>query len=194
MTTRADIDGDGRPDVTSFRSIVRAGKRTGYELSVRTATRRTATTRIAIDDLGMDQPASDFWVGVTGIDGRRGNEIVLDLVGGIGDATDVRSYAWRDGHIVLVPAAGSTARWPNWQIGIVEFGHVLGYTFGVGPRGVRQVTKHDLKGSRSGRTFTGTHTLYRWSGDGWRRQSSKTVSVPRKAARAFSGLHGLTWR
>lgn len=194
VTKRIDVDGDGRADTVTLRAVLRGGARAGYDLSVRTATGRTDRLRLPVDDLGIDRPASDFWVGVTGIDGVRGNEVVLDLVGGIGDATDVRSYAWRDGRIVLVPAAGSTARWPNWQIGIVEFGHVVGYTFGVGPRGVRQVTKHDLTASRSGRTFTGTNTLYRWSRDGWRRQSARPVSLPRKAASALSGLHGLTWR
>lgn len=193
VSSRVDIDGDGRGDVTTFRFVSRDGKNAYYRLSVRTARGKTARLPIVVQDL-MDQPASDFWVGATGIDGIRGNEIVLDLVGGIGDATDIRSYAWRNGRLVTLPAAGSSGKRINWQVMWVDFGRAIGYTFSQGRSGIRYVTKHDVKGSASGRTFTGTNTLYRWSGKGWSKLSTKRVSVTRKVASSYTGLNGLIWR
>lgn len=92
VTSRADIDGDGRADTTTFRLVPPRGTSSSlYRLSVCTEKGQRAHLDFR---LGYEmQDASDFWMGMTGIDGRRGNEVVLDLVGGIGDATDIRSYA-----------------------------------------------------------------------------------------------------
>lgn len=193
VTSRVDVDGDGRPDTTTFRFVSSNGQRASYQLAMRTARGKTASLRILTDDLA-DQPASDFWIGATGIDGIRGNEIVLDLVGGVGDATDIRTYAWRNGKIVLVPAAGSSARWPDWHQMWVQYNAATGYTFSQDRKGVRYVVKHDVKGSASGRTFTGTKTTYRWLNTGWKALKVERISVSRKVADSFTGLNGLIWR
>ncbi|WP_284303996.1 hypothetical protein [Mobilicoccus caccae] len=193
VTSRVDVDGDGRGDLTTFRTISRDQETARYRLTVRTSRGKTSSLSFALPDY-LDQPASDFWVGATGIDGVRGNEIVLDLIGGVGDATDIRTYAWRNGKLVLVPAAGSSSRFPNWPLMWVDFGRATGFTFSMGKSGIRYVTKHDLKASRSGRTFTGTNTLYRWSGNGWRKLKTTKVSVNRKVASSYTDLNGLTWR
>ena len=192
VTSRADIDGDGRADTTTFRLVPPRGASSSLcRLSVRTATGQRAHLNFR---LGYEmQDASDFWMGMTGIDGHRGNEVVLDLVGGIGDATDIRSYAWRDGRLVLVPAAGSTRRWPNWELMWTDFGAARGYTFSQSG-GTRYVTRHDYRQVKGTNRFAGTDTRYRWSGSGWRKVSTTKVTVSRQVADTRTTLRGLTWR
>ncbi len=120
VISRADIDGDGRRDTTTFRFVSTDGAKARYRLSVRTARGATASLIVVTDDY-FKQPASDFWVGVTGIDGVRGNEIVLDLVGGVGDAADIRSYGWRNGRLANIRAAGSSGKRVDWQVGLGRF-------------------------------------------------------------------------
>lgn len=191
VTYRVDVDGDSRPDTVTFRLIARRESTDRFRLTTRTATGRSASLDVRAED--VDQKASDVWVGATGIDGMRGNEIVLNLVT-VGDATDIRSYAWRAGKIVPVAAPGRPARWPDWHLMWVDFGRANGWTFSQGRSGIRYVTYHDLKGSPSGRTFTGTNTLYRWQGTGWRKLSVKRVQVTRKVAASLTDLNGLVWR
>lgn len=188
---RADIDGDGRADTVTFRKVTTKRGQDYFRLAVTTARGKSASTTVSTD--GFDKPASDYWVGVTGIDGIRGNEVVLDLVGGVGDATAILSYAWRNGRIVLVPAAGSPARWPDWDLMWVDFGQARGWTFSQ-QRSVRYVVRHDLKVSSSGRFF-GTNTRYRWAGNGWQKVSSQKVSGLRRGEAAkLTDLNGLIWR
>lgn len=188
---RADVDGDGRADTITFTKVTTRRGLDYFRLTVRNARGTSASTVVSTDS--MELPASQYWVGVTGIDGIRGNEIVLDLVGGVGDATDIRSYAWRRARIALVAAPDRPARWPDWDIMWADFGAARGWTFSQSGR-TRFVTKHDYKRSSSGR-FYGTDTRYRWAAKSWQKMSTAKVSGLRKAqADKVADLRGLIWR
>ncbi len=191
VTYRVDVDGDFKPDTVTLRLMALGYETDRYRLTMRTAKGRTASIDVRAQ---TDVPvASDIWVGATGIDGVHGNEIVLNLLT-VGDASNIRAYAWRGGKIVVVPAAGRPTRWPNWHLMWVQYNQASGWTFSQSRSGIRYVTHHDLKGSSSGRTFTGTNTLYRWQGSGWRKVSVKRVQMSRQAAAALTDLNGLIWR
>ncbi len=188
---RVDVDGDGRADTVTFRKVTTKRGLDYFRLAVTTARGATASTTVSTDEMGL--PASTYWLGATGIDGVRGNEIVLDLVGGVGDATHILSYAWRGGRLAVVAAPDRPARWPDWDLMWADFGEARGWTFSQSGS-TRFVTKHDYKRSSSGR-FYGTDTRYRWASKGWQKVATTKVSGLRKAqADKVADLRGLIWR
>lgn len=186
-----DIDGDGRWDVTTFTFIRDIGNGARFQLTVKTAQGRTASLPVTVRE-NLGEPAATRWLGLTGIDGIRGNEIVLNL--GVPEGSDVRTYAWRKGKLVLVPAAGGSGRSVDWPWEHPDFGRAVGFTFSQTKAGAREVVKHDFTASSTGHTFRGTNTRYRWVGSGWSRVSAAKATVSRKVATSYVGMSGLIWR
>lgn len=191
VTHRVDIDGDGRADTVTLR-LVSSRERNGYRLAVRTATGRSSSQVVYADSF-PGAPASDLWVGVTGIDGVRGNEIMLDQNAGIGDFPLLLTYTWRKGKLTLLPAPGGSTRFPGWSLVFPPF-RVSGYSFSM-KGSTRYVVHHALNPSPSGRTYSGTNTTYRWTAKGWQRVTTKKSGVVSRAtADKMADLRGLIWR
>lgn len=199
VTSRADIDGDGRPDTTTLSQVPTSRGHHRYVLRITTSggvsTRIPMTIPFEIDPL----PPKSLWVGAAHLDGVRGAELVLDVSPGVGDTPEELVYTWRKGRLVGAPAPNGLA-WGKgsarneWRIANTLWA-ISGYTFAT-KGGVRQVTHHDLKGRMVGEkpVYAGRHTTYRWSAGTWRRVSSRPVrGLSEKAAVPFADWHGLRW-
>lgn len=81
---KVDVDGDGRRDTVTLSLAGARGDKNLYRLSVWTAARRSAATTVAVA-IDNHLPPKDLWLGAADFDGVRGNEILLDLGGGLGD-------------------------------------------------------------------------------------------------------------
>lgn len=192
VTKRVDIDGDGRADTVTLRLVSARGYTNGYRLSVRTAKGRTASLPVYVDNTS-DPSAKDVWVGVTGVDGVLGNEVMLDLGGGLGDFGWFHTYTWRNGKLVPLAAPGSSRTSRSWPVTFPPF-PVSGWTFSM-KGSTRYVVHHQLNPSASGRTYSGTNTTYRWTSKGWKKVSTaKSGVVSRATAEKMSDFRGLIWR
>lgn len=194
LTKRVDIDGDGRNDTVTLQLVSARGDKNGYRLTVRTATRRTSSRVVYVYNLN-DATVNDIWVGASGFDGVRGNEILLDLGGGVGDFPNLITYTWRNGKLGVLVSPNGAARYPNWPITVPPFG-VSGYTFSM-KGSTRYVVHHELNPSKSGRgrSYSGIDTTYRWTPKGWKKVSSKRSGVLSAAAASKLGdFRGLIWR
>lgn len=192
VTHRVDIDGDGRKDTVTLRLVSSRGDLNGYRLAVRTAKGRSSSLPVYVDNMNDPTPR-DLWVGATGIDGVRGNEVILDLGGGLGDFAWIHTYTWRNGKLTPLAAPNSTRTSRSWPVTFPPF-PVSGWTFSM-KGDTRYVVHHQLNASPSGRTYSGTNTTYRWTPKGWKKVSTaKSGVVSRKTADKMSDFRGLIWR
>ena len=193
FTHRVDIDGDGRKDTVTLRLVSSRGDVNGYRLAVRTAKGRSSSLPVYVTENMNNPTPRDLWVGATGIDGVRGNEVMLDLGGGVGDFAWIHTYTWRNGKLTPLAAPNSTRTSRSWTVTFPPF-PVSGWTFSM-KGDTRYVVHHQLNASPSGRTYSGTNTTYRWTPKGWKKVSTaKSGVVSRKTADKMSDFRGLIWR
>lgn len=189
-TSRADVDGDGRADTTT---LTLASTKNGvhrYLLTSRTATGARASLTIPIEDGGEDINA--VWLGLAGVDGARGNEVVVNI-SPVGDGAPLRVYRWDRGRFSSVPAPGAprTHKY-DWFVSDHPI-ETHGFTFST-RKGTRYVVKHDLRSKSWTGPYRGTHTTYRWSKGTWSKVSTKSAGVLKQSVGAkYAGLSGLTW-
>lgn len=195
ITSRADLDGDGRPDRITVTTVMRRDFSCRFAVTVRPARRRAATMPVAVPECNDSFGAGDLWVGRADVDGGRGEEFLLDLGGGVGDFMWPHTYAFRAGKFANLRAPGTSGRLLSWNlVGPSPF-PISGYTFST-RKGVRHVVHHELRPSSSGRTYTGTDTTYARVGDEWKRVSvAAATPLPRASAEKNAwGWHGIAWR
>lgn len=195
VTRRVDVDGDGRLDTITVRTIWRRGYDCRFTVTVSPARGAAVTMPVRMPNCENHFGADGLWAGSADVDGQPGSEFMLDFGGYMGDFPWLHTYAVRGGKIVALPAPGSSNRLVSWDVvGPYPF-PISGYTFST-RGGVRYVVHHELTPSRSGRTYTGTDTTYRWAGTSWARVSRAPAKpVSRAAAEKNVWLwHGITWR
>ena len=195
-STRADIDGDRRADTTI---LTRTGSiRRGYLYTITTRTARGARSAVSfrVEDGGAD--ARNVWWGTAGLDGERGNEIVVND-SPVGDGQFLTVFTWRRGALVKevrpggrTPRAGTT-----WVVANMPW-LISGYTFTTDRRG-RHVTHHQLAHVRGTKgKVSGTHTTYTWSTSRktWVKTSTRRSGLVDDpyAQRHYAGLVGVTLR
>ncbi|GAB97937.1 hypothetical protein KILIM_089_00070 [Kineosphaera limosa NBRC 100340] len=197
VTSRLDVDGDGRADRTTLAPVRSTSTTITLRLSTRTAAGRNFSTLLTVDHDSSGADARSAWVGAGVVDGARGAEIVLDLNGGVvGDwpriaVYTVRGEAWR-----LLRAPGARADRTPWATANLEYAK-SGYTFST-KRGVRLVTVNRLApvgdDPATGR-YHGTRTTYRWARGAWAKSATQRVrGVSESQAGRLSGLNGLSLR
>ncbi|MDO5630093.1 MAG: hypothetical protein Q4G43_17405 [Mobilicoccus sp.] len=168
VVSRADIDGDGRPDTTTLRSS-RDGTR--QTLTVKTAAGRTSSATINTPYLFDRTP----FHGVAEIDGAAGHEIVINTGSGA-HTLFFAVYSWRDGKLVAQtdPASGST-EWVTDSALSASQGYRVQTV-----RGVRQLTSVALARDTWGRnaTFSGTRVTAQWRDGRWMTITRRAVTVP----------------
>ncbi|MDO5629840.1 MAG: hypothetical protein Q4G43_16120 [Mobilicoccus sp.] len=166
VTERADIDGDGRADRVQLTIERVAAGGTTLRLTTRTAAGRTATTRIAteVSEPGIDARA--YWVGTAPLDGVPGEEVVLDLAGGIGDGHRHMVYTLRGGAWQRQLAPGARSFNTPWVISQHPAFGIAGYEFSTTGQ-TRRVVATRLTPNADGTTFSGYRTMYRWGTHGW---------------------------
>ncbi|MDO5630092.1 MAG: hypothetical protein Q4G43_17400 [Mobilicoccus sp.] len=198
VVTRADIDGDGRPDTIRVARRSVTDEQYVFRITVETAAGKRAIrdALVANYDDGSLAPA-DVWGGTAHLDGVRGAEMLMDLGGGVGDAPWPHLYTWRNGRIIPAPAPGATAANPAWDT-MAHWGRMSGYTVST-VKGQRRITVHALTGrfDRTGETVTyrGTHTTYRWHRGTWQKISTtRSGTLNENKAYDYAGWNGITWR
>lgn len=194
--TSIDMDGDGRADRTTFTKVRSTRDHHVFRLATRTARGRTASTLVYAPNNIDETGAADVWVGAAGVDGVRGGEIVVDLMGGVGDATHHVVYTMRSGRFTTLRAPGARSGRTAWNV--VYFPGVwAGYRFSSSG-GVRRVTATTVTPMNAYPPYTGytaTRTTYRWTASGWARSGSvRLTRLPEKAASSYAGWNGLIWR
>lgn len=198
LTSRADVDGDGRRDtITLVRRAVTPDEYR-FRLAVVTASGKRAIRDVLVPNYGDGslQPA-DVWIGTASVDGARGVEMAVERSGNVGDFPWPHLYTWRSGRIVPETAPGAPVGETGWTVAN-HFSLIQGYDIRT-VKGRRQVTATVLKGTfdpkRETATFRGTRTTYRWERGTWRKVSThrtRTLSDP--VAQRYAGWHGITWR
>ncbi|GAB47125.1 hypothetical protein [Mobilicoccus pelagius] len=198
VTTRADVDGDGRRDAVELtRRRVTPDEYT-FRIDVRTATGRRAVRDVLVPNYGDGSlTPEDVWDGTAAVDGAPGVEIAVDRSGGVGDFPWPHLYTWRTGRLVPVAAPGASAGDLGWMVAD-HFTLVAGYDVRT-VKGVRQLTATHLDGrfgaGRERLTFRGTRLTYRWQHGAWVKSATRRVGpLWEDAALRHAGWHGVTWR
>lgn len=184
ISQKADIDGDKRADTVTVTQLSERDYKFTFRLSVRTAAGRTASTLFTVNDNSYEglRGPTDVFEGTSPMDGTRGDEIIIDLSGGAGEASFLRSFTWRNNKLVTLAAPGTT-KYPEWTYSWFPQAQ-LGYTFST-VKGKRHVVMHLVQGS------TVTHTRYVSKGTGWAKLSATRGNVTQKQANALAGWRGL---
>lgn len=189
VTTRADIDGDGRRDTTTMRLTSVDGETHRYTIETRTArgTRASVPLLVGADDADLEM----IWVGAAHLDGKRGAEILVNACQSC-DSTQLKVVTWSKGRLAFQAAPGMKGdNGYFWMVGARPY-QVSGYTFST-RRGVRYVVHHDLQPSKRG-TYRGTHTTYRWAKNTWVKTSTKSSGrVSDSVARQYDQLSGVSY-
>lgn len=194
--SRADMDGDGRPDRTTFTKVRSTSRTHTFRLSTRTATGRTISTLITIPANLSTTTAKDVWWGAAPIDGAPGAEVVLDRIAGVGDFPDCAVYTIRGGAYRILRAPGARSDRTDWSVSNHP-SQISGYAFSTS-RGVRRVVATRLKmssGSWDAPVYSGYRTTYRWGRTGWISSGTQRVKdMPDKRAQTYAGWLGITLR
>ncbi len=203
VTSRLDVDGDGRADRTTL-AVARAGEPSLLRLSARTAAGRTTSLVVRVADdaqVTQDPQAPPYqgprsvWTGAGAVDGARGAEVVLDLDGSdVADRTQLTVYTMRGGTWRVLRAPGATNDRQGWHVGNHEHAKA-GYAFST-RAGVRTVVATRLTRAGDVRArFAGTRTTYRWAPTGWTKAGTRRVAgLTATRASRLSGLQGLALR
>lgn len=195
-TSRADLDGDGRPDRTTLTTVRTTARAHTFRLTTRTATGRTISTLITIPANLDDTTTKDVWWGAAPIDGVPGAEVVLDRMAGVGDFPDCAVYTIRKGTFRVLRAPGAKSDRTDWSVSNHPT-QVSGYAFSTS-RGVRRVVATRLTktgGTWDAPVYSGFRTTYRWARTGWIRTGSERLrNVSDQRAQTFAGWVGITLR
>ena len=198
VTTRADVDGDGRRDTVELaRRRVTPDEYT-FRITVRTATGRRAVRDVLVPNYGDGSlTPEDVWDGTATVDGTPGVEIAVDRSGGVGDFPWPHLYTWRAGRLAPAAAPGASAGDLGWSVAD-HFTLVAGYDVRT-VKGVRQLTATHLDGrfgaDRERVTFRGTRVTYRWQHGAWVKSGTRRIGpLSEDAALRHAGWHGVTWR
>lgn len=167
VVSRADVDGDGRADVTSLTRLS-GGK--AYTLRTTTAAGRTATTRVDTPWLFGREP----FVGAVPMDGVRGSEIVLRTETGAHTQYH-RVFTWRSGRLVAQKDPSGSLDWITDGAAAFAAGYRLRTVDGV-----KQLTQISLSRDSwaPGATFSGTRFVARWENGQWRPITARSVKMP----------------
>lgn len=200
VTGRLDVDGDRRADRTTFELARSTDTVKIFRLSTRTATGRTASKLIRVNDDDMGGPdARTAWIGAGVIDGARGADVVLDVNGGgpYADFPVYNVYTMRSGSWQLLSPPGAPRGDNTWDVTNGET-YKAGYAFSTTRAGVRRVVVSRLTMSNDDLVrarFAGTRTTYRWDRTRWVKVGTQRVrGLTRAQASALAGLNGVTLR
>ncbi|GAB98032.1 hypothetical protein BJY21_001438 [Kineosphaera limosa] len=180
-TYRADVDGDGRADQVTVAST----RNHQLRVTVRTATKRTASILIDQSDFGTAVPDTPYY-GAADFDGVRGQELFIFY--GFGAHTPwFKMLTWRDGRLFATrdPYSGE----PSWAPD-AAYGYGTGYTLsGKGANKKLVVTQatHVLNGDG----YRGTDTTYAWSTakNRWLKKSTRAVRFSDERSMRHFGWH-----
>ncbi|WP_040632220.1 hypothetical protein [Mobilicoccus pelagius] len=186
VVARTDVDGDARRDTVSVTQVGFDEFQPRFRLCARTATGKVSN---ALDT--ADFPLAGFapYYGAAGLDGVRGNEIVLRAGFGA-HSQHFHVYTWRNGRLVRQNAPDT--RRPDWYTDWAA-SVIKGYRFHTS-RGVRYVVATYGMKDPSAPTFRVRQTTFRWSKGGWVRGTTRTVTIRdnSKTADAVYGWHGVS--
>ena len=156
-STRIDVDGDGRADLTTFRQLPTRDGHLRFVLQTTTARGAGATMPVVLTDEGTNITTDDVWVGAAAVDGARGGEIVLDralaerLSVGVGDFVRVLGGRLRvSGEVegtAAINGSYSFVAYPTLKR-LLGGRAVLSYVFVRGRDGVLQQPEPGERGER----------------------------------------------
>jgi hypothetical protein len=182
VKARADVNGDGSPDVIGIAKRGKNGAPQG-KVVVRVKTGpRTIVSTAARTEYWYGPP----WQGTAALDGRGGNEIVVGLtVGAHGQS--YRALSWRRGELVTLDAPGRGKFWYIDSAVWISAGWLQRSGDPVGTIRRRVAVR---TGDSAKSPFEGKVTTFRWAPDGWERLGTRTV-YPLSDKRAFrwGGFH-----
>lgn len=182
VAAKADVNGDGRPDVIGIARRGSNGAPKGAVIvRVKTGPGKIASTRAAAPY--WYGPA---WQGVAALDGKKGKEIVVGHSAGA-HAQYYRALTWRQGRLVTLNAPGPDDHWLIDGAVWISAGWLQR---GVDPIGTLRQRVAIRTGDATRSPFEGTVTTYRWKPGGWTRVSSVTTNpLPDRTAYAWGGFH-----
>lgn len=176
VVSRADVDGDGRPDTVS---VTRQKKGASHTLRVVTARGAVSSVTVATPWLSESAPA---FRGAVTLDGVRGAELVLLTETGAHTSYH-RVYTWRGGRLVAEKDPMGSTQWVTDGAAASSIGYTLRTVKGT-PQLTSVAYSRDSWGR--GATFSGRRVVAQWKNGRWTPITDRHMVV-RESSAVWSG-------